>query len=510
MKISDNLTLSAINYANQGNSIIGIRGSGKTYTATKIAEEIIKSGIPIIAFDPTGVWQNLRFGTNGKAGFPVVVAGGFHGDIALSEDNAVQIVEAALKHNISLVIDLQGTATSNKSKWMRIVSDCVEFLMGNNQQYGLRHIFIEEAAEFVPQKPSPGGALVYSRIESMARIGRNFGLGYTLINQRAEEIAKAVFEISELVFVHRQSGKNSLNSIKDWLNVRGQADANIVQTLPKLESGQCWAIDNTQEVLINVLEKDTFHPDPKKGLNAAAAPVTATNADLLSFIQGFKGTEPTPANAKKVKETVAEITNYDEAIKELRARLDRLEKILFVPKVEVKKVAYAGVLKRAIATPSPVTGKTGASRMLIAAAMFPKGITKVRMGTIADMSPTSGSFGTYLSTLKREDLITVENGHVKVTAKGKEQAGAFKAYPKKWSDRVVFWCDLIGGNSGAARILTYLAACHPNYATKATVGAQVGMSHTSGSFGTYLSTLKRHDLITVSGGNLKAADELFN
>jgi uncharacterized protein len=297
IKISKNFSMEAIDYANQGNSIIGIRGSGKTYAAMQVAEQLLDNGIPIIAFDPTGVWQNLRNGINGHPGYPVVVAGGMFPDLPLNETNAVQIVEAALKAGVSLVIDLKGLSTSNKSSWMRIVSSCVEYLQGNNDQYGLRHVFIEEAAEFVPQRPNPGGQLVYSRIESLARMGRNFGLGYTLINQRAEEIAKAIFEISEQVMVFRQSGKNSLKSIQDWLNYRGLKDQNISDTLPRLDNGECWIINEKEEVRAKVLAKKTFHPDPKT--SKTSLPAGTKTADRTGFIDQMKKAMEKPAPVKK-------------------------------------------------------------------------------------------------------------------------------------------------------------------------------------------------------------------
>lgn len=297
IRISKNFSMEAIDYANQGNSIIGIRGSGKTYAAMQVAEQLLDNGIPIIAFDPTGVWQNLRNGINGHPGYPVVVAGGMFPDLPLNETNAVQIVEAALKAGVSLVIDLKGLSTSNKSSWMRIVSSCVEYLQGNNDQYGLRHVFIEEAAEFVPQRPNPGGQLVYSRIESLARMGRNFGLGYTLINQRAEEIAKAIFEISEQVMVFRQSGKNSLKSIQDWLNYRGLKDQNISDTLPRLDNGECWIINEKEEVRAKVLAKKTFHPDPKT--SKTSLPAGTKTADRTGFIDQMKKAMEKPAPVKK-------------------------------------------------------------------------------------------------------------------------------------------------------------------------------------------------------------------
>ena len=305
IKISKNFSMAAIDYANQGNSLIGIRGSGKTYGAMQVAEQLLENGIPIIAFDPTGVWQHLRNGINGHPGYPVVVAGGMFADLPLNESNAVQIVEAALKAGVSLVIDLKGMSTSNKSSWMRIVSSCVEYLLGHNDQYGLRHVFIEEAAEFVPQKPNPGGQLVYSRIESLARMGRNFGLGYTLINQRAEEIAKAIFEISEQVMVFRQAGKNSLKSITDWLSYRGLKDNAIVDTLPRLDNGECWIINEKEEVKAKVLPKKTFHPDPKT--SKTALPAGTQTADRTGFIDAMKAAmeKPVPVKKETIKNTVA-------------------------------------------------------------------------------------------------------------------------------------------------------------------------------------------------------------
>lgn len=81
-------------YASQGSAILGIRDSGKSYTATKIAETLFDSGIPFVAFDPIGVWKFLRMPGKGR-GYPVVVAGGEDGDLPLTPQNAAAIMRAA-------------------------------------------------------------------------------------------------------------------------------------------------------------------------------------------------------------------------------------------------------------------------------------------------------------------------------------------------------------------------------------------------------------------------------
>lgn len=533
--LSENYNLNPIDYANQGNSIIGIRGSGKTYTATKIAEGLMKAGIPIIVFDPTGVWQNLRYGVGNNKGYPIVVAGGLKPDIDLTPENCTKIIDAALKEKVSLIIDLQGRATSTKTKWLHIVTQSVEFLLEHNQHYGLRHVFIEEAAEFIPQRPNPGGALAYSRLESMARQGRNYGLGYTLINQRAEEIAKAIFEICETVFVHRQNGKNSLKSIDSWLNYKGLDENDIVKSLPKLDNGQCWVIDQAGEQLINILPKETFHPDPKKGNNIA--PIKGT-ADISTFIERMKELidikqEPLVKTKNhnsdellaiqkentdlKLKNKNLEGENYHltEHVKLLQNKLSQILTIAGHEKIEIQEfkpqVKEFTIPDRPASVKVTIPGKgSGMHRILNTCAMFyPESVTKSRIGLITNLSPGSGSFNTYLSTLKRDGLIEADGGSLRITEYGLTKVGDIEPLPSG-EDLINMWCSHIGSGSGAARILKYLASSYPSERSKSQIGEAVELSSSSGSFNTYLSTLKRNGLITANGTLLKASDELFN
>jgi DNA helicase HerA-like ATPase len=126
-----------------------------------------------------------------------------------------------MKENVSLVIDLYSPELINKSSWIRIVQETVDLLMYENKECGLRHIFIEEAAEFIPQRLQPQHSKVYASLERLARMGRNARLGYTLINQRAEEVNKAILEISAFSLLHKQVGKNSLNPFSNgWSSCR--------------------------------------------------------------------------------------------------------------------------------------------------------------------------------------------------------------------------------------------------------------------------------------------------
>lgn len=286
------LLIDPVGYGSQGSAVLGIRDSGKSYTATFLAERLFEAGIPFIAFDPIGVWRFLKVPGKGR-GYPVVVAGGKEPDLALTPATAPAVVEAAMQNGISLVIDLFSIELS-KADWRKIVCDSVRLLLHRNQPHGLRHVFIEEAAEFIPQKPTDWN--VYAEIEKLARMGGNSRLGYTLINQRSQEVSKAILELCENVFLHRQRGKNALENMDKWLSIAGAADQKeIVRSLPDLPQGECWAWlggdKPTPPTRIRVPEKNSLHPD-RRVMRGDDLAVAKAAVDVGSFVATLREALP--------------------------------------------------------------------------------------------------------------------------------------------------------------------------------------------------------------------------
>lgn len=312
--------IDAIEYASRGNAILGIRDSGKTYTATCFAEQLLDEGIPFVAFDPIGVWRFLRVPAVHGKGFPVVVAGGVAGDLPLTVANAPEIIRAAMAGGVSLVIDLFDINLS-KADWKRIVSSCVRVLLHENGQFGLRHVFIEEAAEFAPQRVGPDQGQVYAEIEKLARMGGNARLGYTLINQRGEEVNKAVLELCDNLFLHRQRGRNSLTAISKWLQAGDVEDYSaIASSLANLPTGQCWVWTHGagEPVRAHVTTKRSMHPDRRAltGKATASAPV-----DVGSFVEAMRGALAALAGASPADTVVslrAQVTSLTAELRRMR------------------------------------------------------------------------------------------------------------------------------------------------------------------------------------------------
>lgn len=275
---------SARQFAGQGNAVLGIRDSGKSYTASAFAEKLLDQKIPIVAIDPIGVWRNLRIGKTAP-GYPVIVVGD-NGDFPLSVETIVPIVRAAMIEKTSLVIDLYSVTVS-KAVAREIVFQTVQTLLYNNKEHGIRHIFIEEAAEFCPQQVRPDCGKVYSQIEALARMGGNTSLGYTLINQRSEQVNKAVLELCDQLFLHRQKGRHSISALAKWLAI-GNADNTraIIQSLPTLKQGECWAwqAGGTHPNRIQIHAKKTVHPNRKN----LAATTRGVSADVTALVERMK------------------------------------------------------------------------------------------------------------------------------------------------------------------------------------------------------------------------------
>lgn len=148
--------------ASQGNAILGIRDSGKSYTAIKMAEMLFDAGIPFVAFDPIGRWRFLRVPGLGD-GYPVVVAGGMAADLPLSPESAVRIVRAAMEAGVSL-IDPELLAVIMRRPEIQVTVQRHTIQTSEEKTDGMLAILISEGF-------FDNGATGYSAFEELKRHG---------------------------------------------------------------------------------------------------------------------------------------------------------------------------------------------------------------------------------------------------------------------------------------------------------------------------------------------------
>ncbi len=140
-------------------------------------------------------------------------------------------------------------------------------------------------------------------------------------------------------------------------------------------------------------------------------------------------------------------------------------------------------------------------------AALPKGWTRSQVATLVTMSPSSGTFSTYLSNLKQAGAILDQNGILFATAKGKMLMGKNAPRPKTQDEMVALWMQRM--KLGARRMLQALLM--PRFKagmTRQALAEVVGMEATSGTFSTYLSNLKKNNLIEIRNGLFYASSML--
>lgn len=263
LHLSVDLTL-PLDAVTQTFAIVAKRRVGKTYTASVMAEEMIKAKLPIVVLDPTGAWWGLRASADGtKAGLPVIIIGGAHGDLPLEETSGKIIADLVVDHPGFYIVDLSQTASGAAQD--RFVTDFAERLYRRKATATFPlHVFVDEADAFAPQKPQPGQQRMLGAIDTLIRRGGLRGIGMTSITQRPAVLNKNVLTQSETLIVLRITAPQDQDAVDDWIKRNGTKEERdeMMGALASLKKGEAYVwspswLEMFKRVVIR--ERDTFN-----------------------------------------------------------------------------------------------------------------------------------------------------------------------------------------------------------------------------------------------------------
>jgi hypothetical protein len=227
-------------------------------------EELARRHFPFVALDPVGITWAIRASADGtkESPYPVVVAGGEHADIEIGRDSGVPLARAIVEQNISVIVDLSQLS---KGAWRIFVRDfCRELYRLSRTP---RMVIIEEATEFVPQQRRPEMQECYEAVERMVRLGRNFGLGVTLISQRSAQVAKDVLYAMDILIALRTVGKLDIKAMVDLFeeNIEESHQGDLAvfkREIASLESGEAfvwWPHGANVFQKVKIRARHTYH-----------------------------------------------------------------------------------------------------------------------------------------------------------------------------------------------------------------------------------------------------------
>jgi len=308
LRISDDLAL-PVDAVTQVIGFLGRRGSGKTYAATKLAELMLEAHGQVVVLDPVGVWYGLRLGD----GFDIPVLGGLHGDIPLEPSGGALVADLIVQRGISAVLDVSQMISSEQARFT--CDFATQFFQLKKASPSAVHLFLEECQEMVPENPQHGGMepKMLHAFQRIVKLGRNFGIGVSLISQRPQEVSKKVLNQTELLLAFQTSGPQERKAIKGWIadkDIKEDIDA----LLPKLEVGyaRAWS---PQWLKIS----KTIHIAAKRSLDASSTPKVGARAEAAKAL--------TPIDLEKLRGAMTatiELAKRNDP-KFLRARIAELE-----------------------------------------------------------------------------------------------------------------------------------------------------------------------------------------
>lgn len=551
---------------------IGRKGSGKTYAAGVLVEEMLEHQSQVVVLDPVGNWYGLRLSASGKSpGYEIPLFGGMRGDLPLEVGAGALLADVIVDRGVSAIVDVSHFRKKQRKEF---VADFAEQLFQRKKAApSAIQVVLEEAQVFAPQRPGRGEERMLGAIEDIVRLGRNYGIGAALISQRPQSVNKEVLNQIECLVVLQLNGKHERKAIEEWVRYQGLDIREMVDSLPSLPQGQGYV---WSPQWLGILERVNIRK--KRTFDASATPEV-----------GVKRVEPrqlAPLELEEIQSAMAEIVEQARANdpKALQKRIAELERELAMAEtrepdaepvpvfgeddriqIELLRTAVveeadeirsafrdaasrvtalqeyaernlpplyaaaerAGAARQVVAAvnrklrkttrPPPARApdmvervklKRGAVEMLKAAVSLGE-VTRSQIATLAGLSPTSGTFSTYLGHLRKGGYLVEEGDTLRPTTLGVEYLdGDVPDAPASTAELLELWSAKL--KLGARRMLAELVARYPEVLTRDDLAEAVEMSPSSGTFSTYLGHLRRNGLIDEpQRGEVRASDDLF-
>jgi hypothetical protein len=266
----------------------GRKGSGKTNTAELLFEQMFELGAQCVALDPVGPWYSLRLSASGKrAGLKIPIFGGDHGDIPITPQGGRLLAKSIVDSRTSCVIDLMNFRPTQRKEFSRDFAQ--ELFELKKKKKNPLHLFVEEARLFAPQFPKSAiDVEMCDAFEQIVRLGRNYGLGVSLLDQRPQSVNKEVTSQTEVLIVHQITEKLGRKEIEDWVRAKSVAGGEGLEQLAELRTGEAfvWSPGLLRKFAkIKVHKKRTYDASktPELGESDQAEPQPLSSKELQAL-----------------------------------------------------------------------------------------------------------------------------------------------------------------------------------------------------------------------------------
>jgi len=284
--------------------ITGKSGSGKSNTASVVAEELLGAGAPLLLVDTDGEYYGL------KEQYELLHVGGDDRcDLQVDASHADRLAKVALARGVPVILDTSGFDDPDEGR--ELVGAVVERLFAREKEARTPFLLVvEEAHEFVPQQ----GGLddVGETLVRVAKRGRKRGLGMCALSQRPASVSKDYITQCDWLVWHRLTWENDTAVVS---RILGDSAADDVQDLADGEA--IVQTDWDGEVRrVRFRRKRTFDAGATPDLEDIERPdLKSVDDDLLAELRGddSDGDEDDEAAEVASDDGIAETATADTA-----------------------------------------------------------------------------------------------------------------------------------------------------------------------------------------------------
>ena len=291
-------------------AILGKKGAGKSSVARVIFEHEVDVGHRCCFIDPMGDAAGIRLNPDGTPSRfqNVIILGGPHADIAISDDDGGRVGKLVGTTNASFLIDLSSMMQSEQLRFMSGFADKLYDDIGIPVT-----LFVDEAHLFAPQERGDGGAsaMLLNRMNRLNSQGRKRGIFLWLMTQRPARINKNTLGGTETLIAMKMTMPRDIDAMEEWFAGHDPAKAKEIRVqLAKLSPGEAivWSpgLDFLERVQFPMHSTFDSGKTPEHGEKAGLVNLPTIDVSAIAKAFGVTTTEdPRDAELRALRAELA-------------------------------------------------------------------------------------------------------------------------------------------------------------------------------------------------------------
>jgi len=288
--------------------ITGKSGSGKSNSASVVAEQLLDGGFGLFIVDVDGEYYGL------KEEYEILHAGADEEcDIQVTADHAERLAALALEENVPVILDVSSFLDESDAEAVLTAVARHLFAKAKKQKQPFL-LLVEEVHEYIPEGGSVGEC--GKMLIKIGKRGRKHGLGIVGVSQRPADVKKDFITQCDWILWHRLTWDN------DTSVVRRVLDGDYADAVEDLADGEGFLMtDWTGGVeRVQFRRKRTFDAGATPGLEDVERPdLKSVSTDLVAELEEIS--DERAAREDRIAELREELDRKNSRVAELEAEL---------------------------------------------------------------------------------------------------------------------------------------------------------------------------------------------